>query len=132
MNTEILGISVDSQYTHLAWSKTDRSQGGLSPANLPLVSDLDKSIARSYDVLVNESVALRGLFVIDLDGIVRHATINDLPIGRSVDEALRVLQAIQFTDQHGGEVCPINWKPGMKSMKADPHLAHEYFQNPNN
>ena len=95
---------------------------------LPLVADLDKNIARSYGVLVNDAVALRGLFLIDPKGLVRHATINDLPIGRSVDEALRVLQACQFTDKHG-EVCPANWQPGSKGMKADPQGSKEYFQS---
>lgn len=131
LGAEVLGISVDSEYTHLAWCNTPRAQGGLQPMNLPLVADLDKNIARAYGVLLNESVALRGLFVIDPKGIVRHATINDLPIGRSVDETLRVLQAVQFTDRHG-EVCPANWKPGEKSMKADPKGSQEYFQTVNN
>lgn len=119
---------MDSEYTHLAWCNTPRAQGGLSPMNLPLIADLDKNISRAYGVLVNESVALRGLFLIDPKGLVRHATINDLPIGRSVDEALRVLQACQFTDVHG-EVCPANWKPGQPSMKADPKGAKEYFES---
>lgn len=125
---EVLGISVDSEYSHLAWSKTARTQGGLDPMDLPLISDLDKSISKSYGVLVNDSVALRGLFLIDKSGLIRHATINDLPIGRSVDEALRVLQAVQFNDAHG-EVCPANWKPGAKSMKANPEGSKEYFES---
>ena len=128
LGTEVLGISVDSEYTHLAWASTPRKQGGLNPMALPLVADLDKNIARSYGVLVNDAVALRGLFLIDPKGLVRHATINDLPIGRSVDEALRVLQACQFTDKHG-EVCPANWQPGSKGMKADPQGSKEYFQS---
>lgn len=93
---------------------------------IPLLSDIRKDIARSYGVLHEESVALRGLFIIDEKGIVRHATINDLPIGRSVDEALRVIQAIQFVDKHG-EVCPANWTPGGKTMKADPKKSLDYF-----
>ncbi len=121
-----MGISVDSEFTHLAWSKTARKEGGLSPMNMPLVADVSKKICRSYGVLHNDSVALRGLFIIDPKGIVRHSTINDLPIGRSVDEALRVVQAVQFTDKHG-EVCPANWKPGMKSMKGDVEGSKEYF-----
>ena len=128
LGAEVLGISVDSEYTHLAWSNTPRAQGGLNPMSLPLVSDLDKSIARSYGVLLNDSVALRGLFLIDPKGLIRHATINDLPIGRSVDETLRVLQAVQFTDKHG-EVCPANWQPGAKTMKADPKGSKEYFES---
>lgn len=131
LGAEVLGISVDSEYTHLAWSETPRVKGGLNPMALPLVSDLDKNIARAYGVLVNESVALRGLFLIDPKGLVRHATINDLPIGRSVDEALRVLQACQYTDVHG-EVCPANWQPGAATMKADPRGSQQYFQAKNN
>lgn len=128
LGAEVLGISVDSEYAHLAWSQTPRAQGGLNPMALPLISDLDKNISRAYGVLVNDAVALRGLFLIDPKGLIRHATINDLPIGRSVDEALRVLQACQFTDKHG-EVCPANWLPGSKTMKADPQGSKEYFQS---
>jgi peroxiredoxin (alkyl hydroperoxide reductase subunit C) len=127
LGCEVIGVSVDSEYTHLAWCKTPRTEGGLHPMNLPLVSDLDKNIARAYGVLLNDSVALRGLFLIDPKGLVRHATINDLPLGRSVDEALRVLQACQFTDVHG-EVCPAGWKPGQGGMKADPEGSKAYFQ----
>lgn len=126
LNCEVLGVSVDSEYTHLAWSQLERKKGGLAPLNVPLVADLDKSIARKYGVLVNESVALRGLFIIDPQGIVRQSTVNDLPIGRSVEEATRLLQAIQFFEQHG-EVCPANWKPGSSGMKADPEGSKAYF-----
>lgn len=128
LGAEVLGISVDSEYTHLAWSNTPRTEGGLNPMALPLIADLDKNIARAYGVLLNDSVALRGLFLIDPKGLIRHATINDLPIGRSVDEALRVLQACQFTDKHG-EVCPANWQPGAQTMKADPKGSKSYFQS---
>ena len=130
LGCEVLGVSVDSEYTHLAWSRTPRAAGGLDPMRLPLVSDLDKNIARAYGVLVNDAVALRGLFLIDPRGVVRHATINDLPLGRSVDEALRVLQACQFTDTHG-DVCPANWTPGAPTMKADPVGAKAYFERAN-
>lgn len=128
IGAEVIGISVDSEYTHLAWANTPREKGGLHPIKIPLVSDIKKEIARKFGVLMNESVAVRGLFIIDGKGVVRHATINDLPIGRSVDEALRVVQAIQFTDKHG-EVCPANWKPGSKTMKADPKESLEYFKS---
>lgn len=128
LNAQVIGVSVDSEYTHLAWSQTPRDKGGLNPMNIPLVSDIKKDIARQFGVLWDDSVALRGLFVIDGKGVVRHTTINDLPIGRSVDEALRVVQAVQFADKHG-EVCPANWKPGQKSMKADPKGILEYFSN---
>lgn len=126
LNCEVLGISVDSEYAHLAWSEKARKEGGLKPCNIPLVSDLDKSIAGKYGVLVKGGVALRGLFIIDPNGVVRQATINDLPIGRSVEEAMRLVQAIQFVEKHG-EVCPANWKPGQSTMKADPKGSQEYF-----
>jgi len=115
-NTEVIGVSVDSHFTHLAWKNTPREKGGIGNVQYPLVSDLTKEIARSYGVLLNDSVALRGLFLIDKDGIVRHALINDLPLGRNVDEALRVVDALQFTEKHG-EVCPANWREGEEAMK---------------
>ncbi|MBN1490888.1 MAG: peroxiredoxin, partial [Phycisphaerae bacterium] len=113
-------------FTHLAWVNTPRKDGGLGKVSFPLIADLNKEIARAYDVLIEGGLALRGLFVIDPKGIVRHATINDLPVGRSVDEALRVIQAFQFVEKHG-EVCPANWSPGADTMKADPVGAKEYF-----
>ena len=115
-NTEVVGISVDSHFTHLAWRNTPREKGGIGKVGFPLVADLDKNIARSYGVLSNESVALRGLFLVDREGVIRHAVINDLPLGRSVQEALRILDALQFHEQHG-EVCPANWKKGEEGMK---------------
>ena len=115
-NAEVLGVSVDSQYSHFAWKNTPREHGGIGNVQYPLVADITKEIARSYGVLINESVALRGLFLIDKEGIVRHALINDLPLGRNVDEALRVLDALQFTEKHG-EVCPANWREGEEAMK---------------
>lgn len=111
LNCEVIGVSVDSVYTHNAWANTPRKEGGLSPISIPLVSDLDKSIAKEYGVLFNNSVALRGLFIIDDKGVIRQSTVNDLPIGRSVDETLRLVEAVQFYEAHG-EVCPANWKPG--------------------
>jgi peroxiredoxin (alkyl hydroperoxide reductase subunit C) len=115
-NAVLIGVSVDSQFTHHAWRQTPRNKGGIGEVSYPLVADLDKGIARAYDVLLNESVALRGLFLIDTHGIVRHQIVNDLPLGRSVDEALRLLDALQFTEEHG-EVCPANWKQGEDAMK---------------
>ena len=127
-NTEVIGVSVDSEYTHLAWINTPRKQGGLGGLDYPLVSDLNKKIAKAYGVLTeDETVALRGLFLIDREGNVRHQLVNDLPIGRSVDEVIRILDALQFFEQHG-EVCPANWKPGSKGMKADPSGSREYFE----
>jgi peroxiredoxin 3 len=124
---ELVGASVDSKYTHLAWTSTPRKEGGIAGVTIPLLADLKKEIARDYGVLLPDGVALRGLFIIDPKGIVRHITINDLPIGRSVDEALRVVQAIQFFEEHG-EVCPANWTPGQDSMKADPNGSKDYFR----
>ena len=124
---QILGVSIDSQYTHLAWINTARKDGGLGNLNYPLVADLNKSIARSYGVLLeNAGIALRGLFLIDKEGVVRHITVNDLPLGRSVDEALRVLDALQYFEKNG-EVCPANWKPGAATMKPDPQGSKAYF-----
>jgi peroxiredoxin (alkyl hydroperoxide reductase subunit C) len=114
-NTEVIGVSVDSQYTHYAWKQTPLNKGGIGNIGYPLVADLDKSIARSYGVLLDDSVALRGLFLIDTHGIVRHALVNDLPIGRSVNEVLRTLDALQFTEEHG-DVCPADWKKGEDAM----------------
>src|SRR5271156_4833957 len=119
-NCQLLGCSIDSHFTHLAWIKTPRVDGGLGPLKYPLVADLTKQISKDYGVLLEDgSVALRGLFLIDTKGIVRHLLINDLPLGRSTEEALRVLDALQFVEKHG-EVCPANWKPGSLTMKADP------------
>ncbi|MCZ2343579.1 MAG: peroxiredoxin [Bacteroidales bacterium] len=127
LGAEVIGVSVDSQYSHLAWIKTPRAEGGLGGLSYPLVADLTKKIAQDYGVLLEGGVALRGLFLIDKAGTVRHITINDLPIGRSVDEAIRVLEALQFFEKNG-EVCPANWKPGAPTMKADPKGSQEYFQ----
>jgi peroxiredoxin (alkyl hydroperoxide reductase subunit C) len=123
---EVLGVSVDSHFTHLAWKETPRARGGIGPINYPLVADLGKNIARSYDVLLNEQVALRGLFLIDKQGVVRHALVNDLPLGRNVDEALRILDALQFTEVHG-EVCPANWREGEEAMKPTAAGVAEYL-----
>src|SRR4051812_16583503 len=110
-NAELLGVSIDSRFSHLAWINTPRNKGGLGNLEYPLVEDLTKSISSDYGVLLPEGIALRGLFVIDKGGVVRHVTINDLPLGRSVDEVLRVLDALQHFEKHG-EVCPADWKPG--------------------
>ena len=125
-NAEVIGVSVDSHFTHLAWKSTPREKGGIGNVQYPLVSDLTKEIARSYGVLLNDSVALRGLFLIDKDGIIRHALINDLPLGRDVDEALRVLDALQFTEKHG-EVCPANWREGDEAMKPTTEGVADYL-----
>ncbi len=115
-NAVVLGVSVDSHFTHHAWRQTPVNKGGIGQIGYPLVADLNKAIARAYDVLINDAIALRGLFLIDTHGVVRHQLVNDLPLGRSVDEAVRVLDALQFTEEHG-EVCPANWKQGEDGMK---------------
>jgi peroxiredoxin (alkyl hydroperoxide reductase subunit C) len=123
---EVIGVSVDSHYTHWAWRNTPPKAGGIGPVQYPLVADLDKNISRAYDVLVNGAVSLRGLFLIDREGVVRHAVINDLPLGRSVDEALRMVDALQFFEKHG-EVCPANWHKGEEGMKADAAGVAKYL-----
>ena len=119
-------MSVDSQFSHLAWVKMARTDGGLGGLKYPLISDLTKKISHDYDVLLEGGVALRGLFLIDKEGIVRHITINDLPLGRSVDEAIRVLDALQYFEKHG-EVCPADWKPGKATIKPTVKDSKEYF-----
>ncbi|KAK1435010.1 hypothetical protein QVD17_00765 [Tagetes erecta] len=128
INTEILGVSVDSVFSHLAWVQTDRKSGGLGDLNYPLVADVTKSISKAFNVLIeDQGIALRGLFIIDKEGVIQHSTINNLAIGRSVDETLRTLQALQFVQENPDEVCPAGWKPGEKSMKPDPKGSKEYF-----
>ena len=124
------GVSTDSTYSHFAWASQARSQGGLGPdLKLPLIADRNQRISRDYGVLIeDEGIALRGLFLIDPKGTLRQITINDLPVGRSVDETLRLLKAFQFTDKYG-EVCPANWTEGGKTMKADPKGSLEYFSS---
>lgn len=124
---EVVAASIDSKFSHLAWTNTPRKEGGIQGVTIPLLADVTKKIASDYGVLLPDGVALRGLFVIDPKGVVRSITINDLPIGRSVDEALRVVQAGQFADKHG-EVCPANWKPGGDTMKPDPTGSKDYFK----
>ena len=125
-NCEVIGVSVDSEYTHLAWKRTSIENGGIGNIQYPLISDMTKSIARDYGVLFNDSVALRGLFLIDKEGIIRHSVINDLPLGRNIDEALRVLDALQFSEKHG-EVCPANWKTGEEAMKPTAEGVAQYL-----
>ncbi|KAD5508523.1 hypothetical protein R6Q59_030781 [Mikania micrantha] len=128
INTEILGVSVDSVFSHLAWVQTERKSGGLGDLNYPLISDVTKSISKAFNVLIeDQGIALRGLFIIDKEGVIQHSTINNLAIGRSVDETLRTLQALQFVQENPDEVCPAGWKPGEKSMKPDPKGSKEYF-----
>ncbi|KAI4611513.1 Peroxiredoxin TSA1-B [Alternaria novae-zelandiae] len=120
--------STDSEYSLLAWTNASKKEGGLGKINIPLLSDKNHSIAKDYGVLIEEEgIALRGLFLIDPNGIVRQITINDLPVGRSVDETLRLIDAFQFTDKYG-EVCPANWNPGDETIKATPAGNKEYLE----
>ena len=125
-NCEVIGVSIDSHFTHLAWKNTPVETGGIGNVQFPMVSDLDKSISTAYGVLFNDSIALRGLFLIDRNGVIRHELVNDLPLGRNVDEALRVLDALQFTEEHG-EVCPANWRAGEEGMKPTAEGVAEYL-----
>lgn len=125
-NTEVIGVSVDSQFTHYAWKNTKPNHGGIGQIRYPLVADLNKNISRDYGVLIDDGVALRGLFLIDKGGVVRHTVINDLPLGRNVDEALRMVDALQFTEKHG-EVCPANWKEGEDGMQATADGVAKYL-----
>ena len=125
---EVLGVSVDSKFSHLAWIRTPRPDGGLGGLKFPLVSDITKKISSDYGVLVDSGVALRGTFLIDKNGILRHALINDLPLGRNIDESIRMLDALHFFEQHG-EVCPANWKPG--ALTIDTKNAGKYFKAAN-
>lgn len=123
---EVIAVSVDSHFTHLAWKNTPVEKGGIGNVRFPMVADLTKQIARDYDVLTGDSVAFRGTFLIDAQGVVRHQLINDLPLGRNVDEAIRIVDALQFHEEHG-EVCPAGWNKGAKGMKADAAGVAEYL-----
>lgn len=122
----VIGVSVDSQFSHFAWRETPVNKGGIGRVKFPLVADLSKKISKDYDVLFGESVALRGSFLIDAKGIVRHAVINDLPLGRNIDEMIRMVDAMHFSDEHG-EVCPAGWAKGDEGMKANTDGVAEYL-----
>lgn len=126
LGVQILGASVDSQFSHLAWRNTPRAKGGLGDIKYPLLADLNKEIGSAYDVLLPGGICLRGLFLIDKKGVVRHQIVNDLPLGRSVDEALRTVKALQFVEEHG-EVCPANWQEGARTIKPTPADSQEFF-----
>jgi len=125
---EVIGVSIDSKFTHLAWRNTDINNGGIGQIKYPLVADLAKNIARDYDVLVDEEVALRGTFLIDQEGVVRHQLVNDLPLGRNIDEAIRMVDALKFF-QENGEVCPAGWNKGKDGMRPDAKGVAEYLSN---
>lgn len=127
-NAQIVGCSVDSCFSHAAWLNTPKIKGGIEGVSYPIVSDLNKSISKNFQVLKeDEGIAYRGLFLIDREGVIRHQLVNDLPLGRSVDEVLRLLDALIFHEQNG-EVCPANWKTGAKAMKPTDQGLAEYFQ----
>lgn len=127
MNTEVLGVSVDSAHSHHAWLRTPKTNGGIQGVTYPLIADINKTISRDYDVLLHDKgVALRGAFLIDKDGMVQHQTVNNLPLGRNIDELVRLTESLQFTEEHG-EVCPANWQKGTKSMKPNQEGLQDYF-----
>ena len=126
LDVQILGVSIDSHFTHLAWTNSPRDQGGIGKTEYPLVADLNKQISRDYDVLLDDGIALRGLFLIDKEGVVRHQVVNDLPLGRSVDEALRMVKALQHFEKNG-EVCPANWQEGSRTIKPSVDDSKEFF-----
>ncbi|MEY3089955.1 MAG: hypothetical protein RL113_271 [Pseudomonadota bacterium] len=122
----VIGVSVDSQFSHFAWRETPVNEGGIGRVDMPLVADITKQIARDYDVLLNEAVALRGSFLIDADGTIRHAVINDLPLGRNIDEMIRMVDTMLFTNEYG-EVCPAGWQKGDEGMKASTEGVAQYL-----
>lgn len=126
-NCEVVGCSVDSKFSHLAWARTPRKEGGLGKLSIPLLADVTKKIGTSYGVMLEAGITLRGLFLINPQGVVQYQLVHDLGIGRNVDEVLRVLKALQEVAKTG-EVCPANWTPGKKTMKPDPEKSKEYFQ----
>ena len=125
---DVVGVSIDSHFTHLAWKNTEVNKGGIGNVQYPLVADLDKSISKKYGVLLDNAIALRGLFLIDRDGIVQHSLVNNLPLGRNVDEAIRTLDALQHTEEHG-EVCPANWNKGETAMTPTAKGVADYLSN---
>jgi alkyl hydroperoxide reductase subunit AhpC len=130
LGAEVVGVSVDSKFSHLAWINTPRKKGGLGEMKIPLVSDITKQISKDFGVLLDGGIAARGTFIIDPKGIVRQISVNDLSVGRSVDETLRLVEGFQFADEHG-EVCPTGWKKGAKTMKPDPKGSQEFFASEN-
>ena len=127
LGCDLIACSVDSFFSHLAWTKQARNEGGIGEVNFPIIADLNKNVARSYEVLNEGGVALRGIFLIDDKDVIQQATINNLSVGRNVEETLRLLQAYQYTAKVG-EVCPANWKQGSDSMKPDPKGSKEWFK----
>lgn len=127
-NSEVVAISVDSHFTHLAYKKTPISEGGIGNIEFPMVSDIKKNIAKEYGILYDESVALRAVFIADENRVVRHVLVNDLPLGRNIDEIVRILDSIDYHNKHG-EVCPANWYPGQSAMVPTDDGVKEYLKN---
>ena len=127
-DTQIIGVSIDSQFSHFAWRKTPIENGGIGPISFPLVADTTRKIVESYGIANSDGVALRASFLIDRSGIIQHSTVNNLPLGRNVDEALRLIDALQFSEEHG-EVCPAGWQKGDTGMKATQEGVSEYLSN---
>jgi peroxiredoxin (alkyl hydroperoxide reductase subunit C) len=126
-NVEVIGVSVDSHFTHIAWKNTPVNKGGIGQVQFPLIADLTKQIARDYDVLIEDAgIALRGTFLIDSNFVVRHQLVNDLPLGRNIDEAIRMVDTLQFVEEHG-EVCPAGWQKGSKGMKPNAEGVASYL-----
>ena len=125
-NTEVLAVSIDSKFSHLAWLSKSKDEGGIEGVTYPVISDIHKSIARDFDVLHEDGIALRASFLIDKKGIVQHQTVNALPLGRNIDEYLRLIDALSFNEKHG-DVCPANWTEGQKSMRPDQQGLKDYF-----
>ena len=131
LNCEVLACSIDSKFSHLAWTKQDRKEGGLGAVNMPILADVTKEVSKAFNVLIEgPQIALRGLFIIDDKGIVQHSTINNLSVGRNPEETLRLVEAYQYTAKHG-EVCPAGWTSGADTMKPDPKGSQEYFSKNN-
>lgn len=128
-NVEVIGVSIDSQFTHLAWKNTPVEKGGIGQVQYPLVADVKHEICKAYDVEFDAAgVAFRGSFLIDRAGVVRHQVVNDLPLGRNIDEMIRMVDALQFTEEHG-EVCPAGWNKGKAGMNASPEGVAKYLAN---
>jgi peroxiredoxin (alkyl hydroperoxide reductase subunit C) len=125
-DAEVIGVSVDSVHSHLAWKKTPVEKGGIGPIKYPLVSDLSRTIGRAYDVLLDDTVAIRALFLIDREGIIKHATLNEDALGRNINEVLRTLDALRHYDEHG-KVCPANWEKDGKSMDRSTESVVDYL-----
>ncbi|MDX1656421.1 MAG: peroxiredoxin [Candidatus Competibacteraceae bacterium] len=126
LGVEVVGVSIDSQYTHFAWRSTPVDKGGIGPVEFPMVADVNHEIVRAYGVEHDAGVALRASFLIDRNGVVQHQVVNNLPLGREVDEMVRLVEALQFTEEHG-EVCPAGWRKGQSGMKADAQGVADYL-----